>query len=103
MLHKELVIGSDNGPVQQGPDRLESVGVNIALDPLVQRMLDGLVVGGHDLADTVVAGVRVGVGLHVGLDEILQDATGSLPTSGDSQANSPPRWIAPRTTTLLPL
>ena len=43
MLCRHLVVGTDDRPLQEAPDALDGVRMNLAIHPFVQRMIDGLV------------------------------------------------------------
>ena len=42
MLDRDLVIGTDDGSLQKAPDALLRVGVNIAANPFLKAVVDGL-------------------------------------------------------------
>ena len=54
MLHAHLVERSDDAPLEQRPDAFDAVGINVAQDPLLDGVVDGLMAG------VVVSNAQVG-------------------------------------------
>ena len=74
MLLGELVIRTDDCPIQQRPDGFDGVGVNVATNPLVMAVGDDSVI----LADSVVRLVLIGVESRIGFDMLIDEVGNDL-------------------------
>lgn len=74
MLERDLVIGAHQGALEQAPDALYGVGMHLAVDPFLDAVVDGLVLGVGVLNSVVGAPV-------VGIDSLGRSATLALMNS----------------------
>lgn len=96
MLHRDVVVGPDDGALQEAPDALDGVGVDLPTDPLVlgvvDRVMPGVLVA--KLGNCLVGGQFVGVDelhsvLDVRLDELSELGTVAGPADFDSGLTAP--------------
>src|SRR5688572_25341003 len=93
MFGTKLVIGTDNGPVEEAPRALDGVRVDGTAHPLVRRMIDPLV-NGVLVPNAPIGAVRVGIDrLGVVCDDLAEKTVDALVTGVWHDAN--PQWPAP--------
>ncbi len=91
MLHADLVVSTDDRPLQQAPDALNPVRMDIPTNPFLFRVIDALVAGiriGNSLVGGKLVGVdRLCLGISVIRDELVK--RGLVRVGDDLQANLP--------------
>src|SRR6266536_3543000 len=91
MLDRKLMIGTDDGALEQAPNVLDGIRMNVSANVFADHVIDGFVSGvlvtDTSIAEPTVCVDRLGIIVNVAIDEAVQFLP--APVACDLESNRP--------------